>query len=199
MPRTVEANQRIREEQRARILRAALIVFARKGMTATMGEVAAAADVSYGLVYRYFANKEVLLAELIEGILPDSVRTIELILALPGTPGERLRALLSQILQVLREHPEFVLLTQKVLNDDATSHYLREVLQQQDQTYYTMMRQLIVAGQATGEVAGGNPDQLVTAVSACIAGLSQGLTRLGSEHFKEHFPDIEIILRLITP
>jgi AcrR family transcriptional regulator len=58
MPRTEEANQRIREAQRAKILEAAWNVFARHGLTATMADVAAAAEVSYGLVYRYFVNKE---------------------------------------------------------------------------------------------------------------------------------------------
>jgi hypothetical protein len=39
MPRTEEANQRIREVQRAKILEAAWKVFARHGLTATMASV----------------------------------------------------------------------------------------------------------------------------------------------------------------
>src|SRR5215469_13844229 len=91
MPRTEEANQRIREEQRAKILEAALTVFAHKGMEATIAEVATAAEVSYGLVYRYFVSKEALLSELIEKVLRDSLKILEGALGLPGTPGERLR------------------------------------------------------------------------------------------------------------
>src|SRR5262245_10565427 len=58
MPRTEEANQRVREAQRAKILDGATAAIARKGWAATMADVAAAAEVSQGLAYRYFANKE---------------------------------------------------------------------------------------------------------------------------------------------
>jgi AcrR family transcriptional regulator len=199
MPRTEEANQRIREEQRAKILDAAMIVFARKGMAATMAEVATTAEVSYGLVYRYFANKETIFAELVERVLRNSIRAIERILEMPGTPEERLHFLLSQALEGLREHPEFVLLTHQVLRDEATPDELRKLVQKQGWTYRAVMRQLIVEGQAAGQVAETDPDQLVAAVSACIGGLSLGLTWQSPEQFKENFPDIEIILGMLNP
>ena len=41
----------------ARILAGARTAFARKGMAATMADVAAAAGVSQGLPYRYFSDK----------------------------------------------------------------------------------------------------------------------------------------------
>ena len=57
-PRTEESNQRIREEQRERILEAARMIFAHKGFTDTkMTDIAAAAGVSYGLAYHYFKDK----------------------------------------------------------------------------------------------------------------------------------------------
>ena len=65
MPRTEEAKQRIREEQRTRILEAARRVFARKGLTATVDDVAEEAEVSHGLAYRYFANKEAIFSEIV--------------------------------------------------------------------------------------------------------------------------------------
>jgi AcrR family transcriptional regulator len=49
MVRSKEANQRIRTEQRKRILDAARIVFARKGLAATMDDIAERAGVSHGL------------------------------------------------------------------------------------------------------------------------------------------------------
>ena len=44
MPRTEEANQQIRQEQRTKILNASRNVFARKGRAATMADVAAEAE-----------------------------------------------------------------------------------------------------------------------------------------------------------
>ncbi len=227
MPRTEEANQRIREEQRAKILDAAMIVFARKGMRATMSEVASTADVSYGLVYRYFANKEALLVELVEKVMSDSLKALEGALEMPGTPGERLRSLLTQILNGVREHPEFILLVQQMLGEEASQDHprepgqepgqavrfafqhalrneaahdhLRKLAQEQSRTYRTVLKQLIVEGQKTGEIGLDDPDQLVGAVTACVAGLSQSATWQAPEQFQKSFPDVAIILRMLFP
>src|SRR5215469_16298122 len=141
MPRTEEANQRIREEQRTKILEAALTVFARKGMEATIAEVAAAAGVSYGLVYRYFASKEALLVELVEKVLSDSLRELERALEMPGTPGERLRSLLTQIVNGVREHPEFILLVQQMLGEEAEWAKLSEPGQKASQIHQSALQQ----------------------------------------------------------
>ncbi len=227
MPRTEEANQRIREEQRAKILNAAMLVFARNGMEATMSEVAAAANVSYGLVYRYFASKEALLVELVEKVLSDSLKAFERALEMPGTPGERLRSLLTQIVDGVREHPEFILLVQQMLGEEAerdlspepgqkqgqvyqlsvqqvmhheaARDHLRKLAQEQSRTYRTVLKQLVVEGQATGEIAHDDPDQLVAAVTACVAGLSQAATWQAPEQFQSTFPDVAIILRMFVP
>ncbi len=223
MPRTEEANQRIREEQHAKILEAALTVFARKGVEASIAEVAAAADVSYGLVYRYFASKEALLLELVEKVLSDSLRALERALEMPGTPGERLRLLLTQIVNGVREHPEFILLVQQMLGEEAehahprepgqayqlaiqqalhheVAHdHLRKLAQEQSRTYRTVLKQLVVEGQAAGEIANDDPDQLVAAVTACVAGLSRAAIWQAPEQFQNTFPDVDIILRMFVP
>lgn len=223
MPRTEEANQRIREEQPAKILNAAMFVFAQKGMAATMAEVATTADVSYGLVYRYFTSKETLLVELVEKVLSDSLKALEQALEMSGTPGERLSLLLTQILTGVREHPEFIMLIQQmlveesgrdylrdaarepsqaiqqVLRSDAVHDHLRKLAQEQSHTYRAVLKQLVVEGQAAGEIALDDPDQLVGAVTACVAGLSQSATWQAPEQFQKAFPDVAIILRLFMP
>ena len=58
MPRSEEANTRIREGQRKRLMDAAIRVFARKGLAAAkMADIAAEAGASYGLAYHYFESK----------------------------------------------------------------------------------------------------------------------------------------------
>jgi AcrR family transcriptional regulator len=227
MPRTEEANQQIREEQRAKILNAAIVVFARKGTGATMSEVATAAKVSYGLIYRYYASKEALLVELVEKVMNDSLKALEGALEMPGTPGERLRALLTQVLSGVREHPEFILLVQQMLGEKTghdrqresgqelshsvrfpfrqalrseTAHeHLQELAQEQSRTYRSVLKQLIIEGQKTGEIVLDDPDQLVSAVTACVAGLSQGAAWQELEQFQKNFPDVSIILRMLFP
>jgi AcrR family transcriptional regulator len=227
MPRTKEANYRIQEEQRTKILYAAMLVFARKGMGTTMAEVATAANVSYGLVYRYYANKEALLVELVEKVMSDSLKALEGALDMPGTPGERLRSLLTQILTGVREHPEFILLIQQMLREEADRDYPREqrqvsghellsslqhalrseaahdhigkLAQEQSRTYRAVLKQLVVEGQKAGEIVLDDPDQLVSAVTACVTGLSQSVTWQAPEQFQQSFPDVSIILRMLFP
>jgi AcrR family transcriptional regulator len=197
MPRSEKANQRVREVVQAKILEGARKVFARKGMGATMADIAAAARVSQGLAYRYFTNKEAIINALVEeGIQSDPA--FPNILEMPGTPGERLARLISGFLQARREHPEFFMLFYQMLSDETASDSLREQISKRGLAIQGLFRQLIIEGQATGEVAEGDPDQLVTALMVYLDGLTR-LAIYNPEQFSKHFPDTEIILRILTP
>lgn len=198
MPRTEEANQRIREAQRAKILEAAWKVFAQKGRAATMADVAAAAAVSYGLVYRYFEGKEAIFQALLEQTLQVGEEQFQHIEAIPGTPGERLDRLITRLVENRRDHPEFTQVHYQVLSDAATPAGLREQAIRYGQAFYDLLRRLIVAGQATGEVRAADPDQLVTAVMAALDGLTR-MALTNPEGFRKHFPDASIILGMLKP
>jgi AcrR family transcriptional regulator len=167
-------------------------------MAATMADVAAAAEVSQGLAYRYFASKEALFHVLVEQSVQSGIAGIQRIPQMPGTPRERLGFLLSVAWEGRREHPEIYQLMYQVLEDEATSDDIRELIGRQGRTYQDVLRQLIVEGQATGEVAEGDPDQLVIVFLACLDGLSR-LALRDPERVKEHFPETEIILRILGP
>lgn len=198
IPRTEEANQRLREEQRARILDGAKKVFAQKGMAATMAEVAAAAEVSQGLAYRYFANKEALFNELLEQAIQAGIAAIPRILEMPGTPGERLAFLIERAWNGRREHPELYELMYQMLYDESAPDSIRTLVERQGQAFLDVTRTLIIEGQATGEVAVGDPDQMVTLVLVSLDGLSRWALR-GPEQFGKHFPDASLILRIFQP
>src|SRR5215470_1667324 len=106
MPRTAEAKQRLREEQQLNILGSAGKVFMRKGMSATMADIAEEAGVSPGLADRYVDSKEAIFRTLIEQTLHSSDAQFQLHLEMASTPGERLTLLVSQMLQIRRERPE---------------------------------------------------------------------------------------------
>lgn len=200
MPRTPAANQQIREAQRARILESARRVFARKGMEATITEIAAEAQISLGLAYRYFTDKEAILSELVKQTVPDESAGVQQLVELPGTPGERLATLISRIVGARgqREPLEAHQLLQQALDADALPEELRALLSKRYQLLLATMRHLIVEGQATGEVATGDPDQLVAVMSACLDGLTRWALR-DPEHFRTAVPDARIILRLFQP
>ena len=59
--------QVLKEEVQKRIVEAALVVFAKKGYpAATIGEIASAAGISTGNVYRYYENKEALFEDAVD-------------------------------------------------------------------------------------------------------------------------------------
>jgi AcrR family transcriptional regulator len=200
MPRTPEANQRLRDAQRARILESARRVFARKGMAATITEIAAEARISLGLAYRYFADKEAILAELVRQTVPDDAATFQTLLKMPGTPGERLATLISSIIDARgqREPLEAHQLLQHALDAGVMPQELRAALSTRYQELLATMRQLIVAGQADGSVAPGDPDQLVAVLSACLDGLTRWALR-DPDQFRACVPDAQIVLRLVQP
>ncbi len=198
MPRTAAANQQIRDAQRARILESAWTVFAQKGRATTMADVAAAAEVSYGLAYRYFANKEALYQALVEESLQASAAAAERFVAQSGTPRERLVALISGLVNTRRSRPELAQLFAQVLGDADTPTDLREQAVQIGRRFQDLLRQLIVEGQAVGEVRAADPDQLVTAILATLDGLSR-LAVFNPDRFHQHFPDARIVLGLLLP
>jgi hypothetical protein len=121
-------------------------------------------------------------------------------LELPGTPGKRLATLISSIVGARgqREPLEAHQLLIHALDAGAMPDDVRDLLGKRYQMLLDTMRQLIVEGQATGEVAPGDPDQLVAVVSACLDGLTRWAVR-DPEQFRIYVPDAEIVLRLFKP
>lgn len=196
MPRTEVANERLRQQARARILDGARKAFARKGLAATMTDVAAAAGVSQGLPYRYFSDKD----ELIRALVTETVRQADAgasPLAAPGSAAARLRGLITSLVEARRAQPELFLLLEHVVTDPAVPPDLLDLILARARAVTDAMRQLVTEAQAAGEVAPDDPDELVTAVMACLDGLGRFALAYPAQA-AEHFPAAEIILRMLA-
>jgi AcrR family transcriptional regulator len=198
MPRTREASRRIRDEQRARILDAARRVFARKGLSASMDDVAAEAGVSHGLAYHYFASKTALVSELILQDLEAPAGWLEQFVREQAVPMEKIRQMVTGLVESRRDHPERYQLLAQALNDEAAPEEMRQRVAQRGRELQAVLRELIVAGQAAGEVAPGEPDQLVRAVFAALEGLTaRPIPDLVA--YRADFPAAEFFLRMLEP
>lgn len=196
MPRTEVANERLRQEARARILAGARAAFARKGLAATMTDVATAAGVSQGLPYRYFGDKD----ELIRALLTEAVGHAEGEPAQPAVPGSaasRLHALITGLVEARRAQPEMFLLLQHVAADPATPVDLLDLILARGRRVAETMRRLIIQAQSAGEIAPDDPDQLLTAVMACLDGLGRFALAYPGQA-ADHFPAAEIIIRMLA-
>ncbi len=103
MPRNKEANEKTRKKTTQKILEGAIAVFATKGSSATMADIAAKAGVSQGLAYRYFKSKEEIFATLIKQADEAGGGPAERISQIQGTPGTRLALLITYILEDIRK------------------------------------------------------------------------------------------------
>ncbi len=197
-PRTEETNQHIRDEQKRKILDGAAKVFARKGYAATkMADIASEAEISYGLAYHYFTNKETIFSTLVERDLQGAMMLIRQAQQLPGSPLERIHTMVTRMLDGMRRNPEAFMVIQQAMTNDAIPAEIREITLQRSLESIEAFKQLIIEGQMTGQVTAGNPDRLAIAFSSCIQGLAVWTAFLKTP--TETFPTADDVLRLLKP
>jgi len=106
-PRTTVQNQEVRAVTRARLLNAALELFASRGYAATsVDAIADAAGVSAGLLYYHFDSKPAVLAAIFEQSLADVQATFASADSEPE-PIDRLPALLRSAGTIVPRHRNF--------------------------------------------------------------------------------------------
>lgn len=198
MPRTEEANQRIREERREQILDTAATVFARKGLAGTrIVDIAAEGEMSQGLIFRYFASKEEVFAAVVEKALLSATILAQAAQQQPGSPLEKLRWFLQVSLAGMWRKPDYVLVILHALNSETTPREVRELVLEQSKCTLQIFRRLIVEGQEAGEVVEDDPDLLTLAFASIIQGISSGVLYLPRTLGIVEPPDPEIILRIL--
>ncbi|WP_276352063.1 TetR/AcrR family transcriptional regulator [Cohnella caldifontis] len=219
LPRTEAENKRIREEQRGRILEAAKSVFARKGWSTTVADIAAEAIVSPGLIYHYFPNKEAIIREMTATVAQSDPNDFRRRWISGDTPSQKLEALISKMLKARREMIDHFGITaqlakegspsgskaemmrrmvQNLQNAASDGKDLQEMMRNRYRKMHDMVAQLIAEGQKTGEFAPDPPDKLAFMVFSCI----QSLTTLAlnqPEDYRKHYPYTEIIMRMLKP
>ena len=184
---------------RKRILDGALRVFASKETEATMADVAKEAGVSQGLAYRYFPSKEAILSELVHEVTGSEGEKEERIKRLQGTAAERLRLLLTFMLEGLRQTPEYSQFLNQVLRDENVPVDLREAVAKNGAVIKRSIRKLIVEAQASGDVVPDDTAQLLFALLSTIVGLVSWVSDPMRFEERKHFPETKIILRMLRP
>jgi hypothetical protein len=97
-----------------------------------------------------------------------------------------------------RADPEFYQFFSQAMADDSLPPDVRRDVYAQGVHMQKILRRLIVEGQATGEIAKDDPDELVQAIMACLDGLSR-MAFSSPERTGSRVPDARIILRMLRP
>ena len=171
MPRTKAAFQQIRDESRQHILDKAAEVFAKKGLANTkINDLAEAAGVSQGLLYRYFIDKEDIFIALLEKPVTGAIQWTQAAIEHIGSPLEQLRRLTEQFLQGMSEEPVYYqILTQAMALSGRAFENLVKL-----EIVVKMLHEVIIKGQKMGEIVKRDPDQLVFIYLSFLYGLAAG-------------------------
>ena len=191
MPRSEEAYKQIRDERREQILDTAAVVFARKGLAGTkISDIAKEAEISQGLLYRYFTSKEELFAAVIERATLGTIRVAQEALTHSGTAWEKLQWLTEQLLQSMSQHVMYYQLFSQAF---AIPGRMQEISEDMEPLLQAI-RQLIAQGQVAGQIVERDPDQLALLYLCYLEGVTAGMTIYGNR-LVPHFPDAKIFLR----
>ena len=196
-PRTPIQVQRIKDERREEILQAARAVFVIKGFAATkMSNIAAAAGVSYGLVYHYFPTKDAVYTAIVEEAMQRSAMLTDEALAREGTPLDRIRWLIAHMLAGVQQFPTYpFIMAQAHTSGDVPAQARAAVERYGGETFHNLV-QLIENGQNEGQIVAVDAAELARVILATIQGLSLGRN---SDSAAAPSPNVETILRLLKP
>jgi AcrR family transcriptional regulator len=193
MPRPSSENQRIRDARHEHILRAAAHVFARKGLVATtISDIAAEAHVSHGLAYHYFASKEEIFRQLITRAMQGTERLLREALAREGTATSRLCWLITAMIEGAKDSADDLLIVQQAVISEAVPPDVRGLVLHRSPIVLELLSGLLRAGQDSGEIIAGDPDQLALLLLSCI----QGIFSNTALHFDQPGIESETMLHL---
>lgn len=159
------------DDRREQIKKAALKVFAKRGLQSTkMIMIAEEAGVSQGLSYRYFSSKEEIFAILVQEALEEAETSIAEISRLPGSPKERLRAFTLTMLD--DNHKRHFMLLRYAQIEEGMPEQIQQILNSfsADRTIGQLVP-LFHQGQQAGEFCEGVPEKLLFFYLSVITGL----------------------------
>jgi AcrR family transcriptional regulator len=198
MPRSALSNRQIRDARQERILQGALGLFANQGPSVTSSaEIAAAAGVSNGLVYHYFASKEAVYVALVRRSMEAAVELTSSVAAAPGSPWERLRTLCAQMLTGIRGAPEYTVIILQTGVGCAVPEEARAVVQEHARRCLADLTDLIQQGQAAGEVVQGDAGELARLLLSIVLGCLAGAAVTGLR--QDGLPVADTVLRVLRP
>ncbi len=143
---------RISEDKRRRILETAVDVFASRGFAASnVNQIAEAAGISVGALYKYFASKDDLFMYLVEVAGARITEYVEAVLAEDIRLISKLERLLRLAQDYSKSDPSFIKLY-NVLSSESDSERAALIARRLEGITSKAYREVIAAGQQSGEI-----------------------------------------------
>jgi AcrR family transcriptional regulator len=173
MPRSKEAFEAMRETTRGKIETAALSLFARKGLSVTIDEIAKKAGLSNGLLYSHFPSKEALIAELLRQAAFHAGTSIKEIAVGDNSAAEKVKQITAMMCEMLSSSQigiDYVMFT---IQTGMSGFPIPEAeLYSTDNPHpVDSLARIIAEAQAEGSAVNGDPVQLAFVFWAAVEGL----------------------------
>lgn len=174
MPRRPALNAEIRDTRREEILRAALSVFAERGLkNATVSDIARAAGISHGLLYHYFTSKHAL----VEALFDQKLERMRAINAVAFEGEGPVLPRMERACQLMVAHagddPDLAVFVTQAVVSRTIPAAMQERMGEAAKVALDQLAELIAEGQRNGEIANdASPEELATAVAALVRGLA---------------------------
>ncbi|MDR2900932.1 MAG: TetR/AcrR family transcriptional regulator, partial [Treponema sp.] len=160
MPRSPEDFENMRDLTRKKIETAALSLFARKGLSVKIGEIAQKAGVSQGLLYSHYLSKDALIIELAHQATAISSENTAMMVHGNDSAADKIKRISAMMCQMFTFVPQgieyFMFMIQLGMSDfklpDTGFAEIRSPLEN--------LTSVVAQGQAEGSVVGGDPMQL---------------------------------------
>lgn len=195
MPRSEKDNEEIRATRRQEILAAATAVFARKGIARTkVTEIAAAANLSHGLLYHYFSSKEAVFEAIVDRLMERAKADLD---HAQGRAIDRLRQSITASRERLTDDmlDETRVVTIAFMLGDTVSESLRTRLATHLEALLTQTREVIAQAQADGDLDDAiSPDELAKILFFLFRGMA-----IRDPELRMPLPDPDALLELFLP
>lgn len=156
--------------RRAQVLDAAVLCFGRSGFHgASMADIAAEASMSVGQIYRYFANKEAIIASIVARDMESALAVREAIRARNADPVEELVEIMRYKMTHLDGDPVRAALSLEILAEAARNPRVAEIVRAADETGRSWLREMLTRN-------GVNPDADLEAHMDMIMVMVEGWT-----------------------
>ncbi|GJQ62665.1 MAG: TetR family transcriptional regulator [Melioribacteraceae bacterium] len=197
MARNKELNDQMREARMETIHSAALKLFTQKGLGATkISDIAKEAGMSHGLMYHYYKSKEEIFTELVKIAFERLIGASESLMKMPIPPEEKIKLAFEKILEGMTtsgNHSRFHYLVTLAFTEENSSDELKEFLENNYRKPYEIIAEIMTAGQNSGTIKDGDPDELALLFWSVINGLA-----IYKTNHQENFdpPEVDLILRM---
>ena len=149
-----------KDDKRARIQKAAVKVFARKGyFAARVSDIAKKAGVADGTIYLYFRNKEDILVSLFDEVMGGHLEAARAELKAAPGPAARLLRIASHHLRTLGENRDLAVVFQVELRQ--STKFMERFTASWLQDYFQILQGVIEEGQRAGIFRADLPKKVV--------------------------------------